>query len=135
MYEILWEELITYYIEKDEDISRTYERMNQQLSVKDRELKSLEDKYLQSKKELKQSNKPKRTENERLQDIEKKIKKNEALSKELIKEIKALKKLSHDNGNELIDLDISEQYPDKIKSLMEEIRWAKDRQNELVEKI
>jgi hypothetical protein len=41
-------------------------------------------------------------------ELEKKIKYNELLSKELVKEIKSLKKMQHDHGNELVGLDISE---------------------------
>lgn len=43
-----------------------------------------------------------------MSEFEKRIKHNEAVSKELIKEIKSLKKLQHDHGNELMGLDISE---------------------------
>ncbi len=41
-------------------------------------------------------------------DLEKRIKHNEVMSKELIKEIKSLKKMQHDHGNELVGLDIGE---------------------------
>jgi len=46
-----------------------------------------------------------------------------------------LKKLQHDKGNELVELDISEGYPEKIRSLLEEVRWAKDKHLELTEKL
>lgn len=38
-----------------------------------------------------------------------------------------LKKLEHDKGNELVELDIKEEYPGKIRSLLEELKWAKDK--------
>ena len=42
-----------------------------------------------------------------------------------------LRKLEHDKGNELVELDIKGDYPEKIRSLLEELRWAKERQLEL----
>jgi hypothetical protein len=42
-----------------------------------------------------------------------------------------LKKLQHDQGNELVGLDIKEDYPEKIRGLLEEAKWAKDKQFEL----
>jgi hypothetical protein len=42
-----------------------------------------------------------------------------------------LRKLQHDKGQELVDLDIKEDYPEKIRSLLEEVRWAKDKQIDL----
>ncbi|MFS8159463.1 MAG: hypothetical protein ACMG6E_04470 [Candidatus Roizmanbacteria bacterium] len=91
---------------------------------------------VQTKKELKTAaSKSKKTEGESMSELEKKIKQNEVLGKELVKDIKSLKKMQHDHGNELVGLDISEQYPEKIKQLMEEIRWASDRQKELEDKI
>ena len=42
-----------------------------------------------------------------------------------------LKKLQHDKGLELVDLDFKDDYPGKIRSLIEEVRWAKDKQIDL----
>jgi len=83
--------------------------------MRDKEIANLEAKILAFKKEFKNQNKPKKTENEKVVILEQKIKMNENIGKEIMNEIKALKKLQHDNGNELIDLDISGQYPEKIK--------------------
>ena len=47
--------------------------------------------------------------------VDRKIAKTEANSKELQREIRMLKKLSHDKGNELVDLDIRDEYPEKIR--------------------
>jgi len=74
------------------------------------------------------------TESERIVDLEQKIIGVELKNKEVQKEIKALKKLQHDQGNQLLELQDSEEYPEKIRSLIEEVRWAKDKQIELQEK-
>jgi hypothetical protein len=71
------------------------------------------------------------SEGERLIALERKIANTDYKSKELQKEIKMLKRLAHDKGNELVDLDISKEYPEKIRSLLEEIRWSKEKQNDL----
>ena len=55
------------------------------------------------------------TEGDRIQQLDRKIAKTEANSKELQREIRMLKKLSHDKGNELVDLDIRDEYPEKIR--------------------
>jgi hypothetical protein len=34
-----------------------------------------------------------------------------------------------------LDLDNTDEYPDKIKHLMEEVKWAKERSVELAEKV
>jgi hypothetical protein len=46
-----------------------------------------------------------------------------------------LKKLQYDKSQELVDLDIKEDFPDKIRSLLEEVRWAKDKNLDLTEKV
>jgi hypothetical protein len=46
-----------------------------------------------------------------------------------------LKKLQHDKSQELVDLNIKEDFPDKIRSLLEEVRWAKDKNLDLTEKV
>lgn len=43
--------------------------------------------------------------------------------------------MQHDHGNELLELNNPSEYPEKIRSLMEEVRWAKDKQLELIEKV
>lgn len=55
-------------------------------------------------------------------------------NKDLTKEIKQLKKMQHDQGNELVGLQNTDEYPEKIRSLMEEVRWAKDKHIELTDK-
>lgn len=73
------------------------------------------------------------TESEKVVDLESKIVGTELKIKEVQKEIKNLKKLQHDQGIELVEMDGSGEgdYPNKIKSLMEEVRWAKDKNQEL----
>ena len=67
------------------------------------------------------------SESEKIVELERKIIAVEMKNKDLQKEIKHLSRLQHDQGNELVGLDISDQYPEKIKSLLEEVRWAKDK--------
>lgn len=75
------------------------------------------------------------TESEKIADIESKIQSTEAKNKELQKEIKSLAKMQHDQGRELVGLNSAEEYPEKIRSLLEEVRWAKDKQQELRDKL
>jgi len=59
------------------------------LTAKEKEIHSVEDKIVQSKAELKKAkNKHGKTEGQKMVDYEKRIKANEAKSKELIQEIK-----------------------------------------------
>lgn len=50
-------------------------------------------------------------EGDRIALYERKIQNKEFKCKELEKEIKMLRKLQHDKGNELIELDMKEDYP------------------------
>ena len=75
------------------------------------------------------------SESDKLQTLERKIANTNFKSKELLKEIKMLKKLQHDKSVELIEMDIKEEYPEKIRSLMEEVRWNKDKQIDIEQKI
>ena len=76
------------------------------------------------------------TESEKVVELEQKIVGVEMKTKDVIKEIKNLKKIQHDQGNELVGLDASDgEYPEKIKQLMEEVRWNKDKNIELEEKL
>jgi hypothetical protein len=60
-------------------------------------------------------NKNGKSEADKVQDLEKKIRFVETKNKDLSKEIKQLKKLQHDNGNELMELDDPDSYPEKIR--------------------
>ena len=98
-------------------MKKVYERMDYLSAMKEKEERLAKDKIEAAKKELEKAKKSGKTDSERILEFEKKIKANEELSKELIKEIKQLKKVHHENGNELFGLDISEQYPGKINQL------------------
>ena len=63
-----------------------------------------------------------------------KISEVEANNREMEKDIKLLKRLQHHQGNRLQDLDDSERFPEKMKQLMEEKKWAQDRVRELHKK-
>lgn len=71
------------------------------------------------------------SEGEKIQNLDRKISNTDYKCRELQREIKILKKLQHDQGNELVGLDIKEDYPEKIRGLLEEAKWAKDKQFEL----
>jgi hypothetical protein len=75
------------------------------------------------------------SEGERIVMYEGKIARKEHKCRELQKEIKMLRKLQHDKGNELVGLDMKEEYPQKINSLLEEIRAGKEREGELTERL
>lgn len=121
---------------REEDIRKIKDRMDNQYKIKDREFLNTQEKIQLSAKELKQLQKKSgMSESEKIVELERKIIGVELKNKELQKEIKYLKKLQHDQGNELVGLDISDQYPEKIKSLLEEVRWAKDKNVELNERV
>ncbi|CDW84921.1 UNKNOWN [Stylonychia lemnae] len=122
--------------DRDDDIKKIKDRMDGQIRLKEREITNTQDKIQQSKKELVAiQKKSSMTDSERIVDLEQKIIGTELKIKDLQKEIKNLKKIQHDQGNELLGLDNKEEYPEKIRSLMEEVRWAKDKQIELQDKI
>ena len=75
------------------------------------------------------------TDSEKVVDLENKIRLTEDKCKELLREIKQLKRLQHDQGNELVELDITQDYPEKIRSLMEEIKYSRDKNIELMTKL
>eukprot|EP00347_Sterkiella_histriomuscorum_P000706 403374819 len=122
--------------QREDETKKVRDRMQGQLKVKEREINNTLDKIQMSKKELVQNQKKQQmTESERVVDLEQKIIGIELKNKDLNKEIKQLKKMQHDQGNELVGLQNTDEYPEKIRSLMEEVRWAKDKQIELQEKI
>lgn len=53
------------------------------------------------------------------------------MNKDLAHEIKALNKLQRMQADELIELTDEATYPEKIKQLLEEIKFAKEKQQEL----
>ena len=50
------------------------------------------------------------------------------------KEIKLLKRLQKHQGNRLVDLDSDSQFPEKIKQLMEESKFNKEKMKDLLSK-
>ena len=54
---------------------------------------------------------------------------------ELKQEIKLLKRLQYHQGNRLLDIEGSEQYPVKIKQLMEERKFAQEKLTDTKNKI
>ena len=95
-----------------------------------------QEKIVIAKKELKMMKKKGiMTDSEKVVDLENKIRLTEDKCKELLREIKQLKRLQHDQGNELVELDITQDYPEKIRSLMEEIKYSRDKNIELMAKL
>lgn len=110
--------------------------MDNQIKGREREIAHTTEKIGQAQFELKKlTKKSTQSESDKLQAMERKITNTEFKSKELLKEIKMLKKLQHDKSVELIEMDIKEEYPEKVRSLMEEVRWNKDKQIDLEQKI
>ena len=110
--------------------------MDNQIKGREREIAHTTEKIGQAQFELKKlTKKSTQSEADKLQAMERKITNTEFKSKELLKEIKMLKKLQHDKSVELIEMDIKEEYPEKVRSLMEEVRWNKDKQIDLEQKI
>lgn len=110
--------------------------MDNQIKGREREIAHTTEKIGQAQFELKKlTKKSTQSESDKLQTMERKITNTEFKSKELLKEIKMLKKLQHDKSVELIEIDIKEEYPEKVRSLMEEVRWNKDKQIDLEQKI
>lgn len=99
--------------------------------MKEREINNAQEKINIALKELKVINrKGGKTEGDRLVDLDKKIKMANDKGADLKREIKHLKKVQIDQGNELVGLEVSDEHQEKIKSLIEEIRWAKEKQLE-----
>ena len=110
--------------------------MDNQIKGREREIAHTTEKIGQAQFELKKlTKKSTQSESDKLQTMERKITNTDFKSKELLKEIKMLKKLQHDKSVELIEIDIKEEYPEKVRSLMEEVRWNKDKQIDLEQKI
>lgn len=109
--------------------------MESQIALKEREISNCNDKLKTAKQELKSvKKKSKMTEGERLIALQEKITFTNEQNKEYEKELRMLKRQQNMQGDELQKLDNSEQYPVKLRQLMEEVRFAKDKQMNLSEK-
>jgi chemotaxis regulatin CheY-phosphate phosphatase CheZ len=123
------------FVERESETAKARDRMDNLVKHREREIANTTEKIQQSKKELDQLRKrAQMTESERIVDLEQKIIGTELKIKDLIKEIKQLTRMQHDQGNELVELTNTGEYPDKIRGLMEEVRWHRDRQLELKER-
>ena len=121
---------------KQASIDATYQRMHQQVAVKDRELQNTKDRLSTAKKELNSLQKRSAmTEADKIIALEEKIRATLDHNKELSKEVKLLKKQQKHQGNTLVNMEDPNSYPTKIKNLMEETRIAKEKSIELKGKI
>ena len=110
--------------------------MGNQQKGRNRDIANTQEKITQSQLELRRlQRKTQMSEGEKIQNLDRKISNTDYKCRELQREIKILKKLQHDQGNELVGLDIKENYPEKIRGLLEEAKWAKDKQSELQDKL
>ena len=110
--------------------------MGNQQKGRNRDIANTQEKITQSQLELRRlQRKTQMSEGEKIQNLDRKISNTDYKCRELQREIKILKKLQHDQGNELVGLDIKEDYPEKIRGLLEEAKWAKDKQSELQDKL
>ena len=113
--------------QREDDIRKIAERMEHQLKFKDKEKELTQEKIVQAKKEIKQLKRGSQmTESERIVELEAKIVGTETRIREMVREIKLLNKLQKDQGRELLGLDSGQQYQEKIKALMQEIKYARD---------
>ena len=84
-------------IDRDSEIRKVQERTEQQVRLKEKEILSTSDKIQQAKKDLNSMLKrSKMTESEKVVELEQKIVGVEMKTKDVIKEIKNLKKIQHD---------------------------------------
>ena len=75
------------------------------------------------------------SEGDRLVTIGDKIVYTQESNKDLEKELRLLKRQQNLQGSELVRLENSETYPVKLKQLMEEVRFARERQMDQTEKL
>ena len=64
---------------------------------------------------------------EQMKVLRDKINEFEKLNKNLVKEIKLLKRLEHHQGNKLVDISDPDQLPSKLKQLSEQKNYAIER--------
>ena len=75
------------------------------------------------------------TEADRLMALQDKITRTAEQNRELDKELKMLKRQQHLQGSELNKLENTDTYQTKLKQLMEELRFAKEKQIDSTEKL
>ena len=64
-------------------------------------------------------------------ELEDLVKRNEKRKKELLKEIKQLEKINHDQGNELTKLETGQEHTQILTQLTEKLRMWKDKEHKL----
>ena len=72
--------------------------------------------------------KSKMTDADRLMTLQDKIAKTAEQNRELDRELKMLKRQQQMQGSELVKLENTDTYQNKLKQLMEELRFAKEKQ-------
>ena len=118
----------------DKAIETSYERLQQQVAVKEREIHNAQDKLTTSKKELDGLHKRKKqNDSQNVVSLNDKVKRVTQENKELQLELISLKRLQKTQGLELVQ-NSGESKPARIKSLLEQVRVARENQIELIEK-
>ncbi len=76
-----------------------------------------------------------KTEGERIAELEEKIKLQLELNTELTKEFRSLKQQQKSNANELVVMNKEDNYPVKIRQILEEIRVSRELNSMLKSKL
>ena len=112
------------------------DRLESQITLKEREISNANDKLKTARIELKSmKKKSKMTEADKLIAMQEKIAYTIEQNKELEKELRLLKRQQHLQGSELHRLENTETYQQKVKQLMEELRFAREKQMDQSEKL
>ena len=113
-----------------------HERIASQISLKEREINNANDRLKTAKKELKSLKKKSQlTQGDKLVTLQEKIMKTTEQNKELERELRLLKRQQKLQGNELVKLQNTDDYPTKIRQLMEDVRFAREKQMDQSERI
>lgn len=103
---------------------------------KERQLKWMQNECKKEERELKRLQKKLEfDEVGKTQDLIQKIKDADDETKDLMKEIKLLKRLQHHQGNRLVDMEDHQTFPHKIQGLLEEKKFHLDKNRELMIKV
>lgn len=104
-----------------------------QIEIADKELENAQTQLMQYRAEIERLN----TKIQSLQEVNKVVeledlvKRNEKRKKELLKEIKQLEKINHDQGNELTKLETGQEHTQILTQLTEKLRMWKDKEHKL----
>lgn len=113
---------------KNAEIRNLQVRIESKDQNRDKEIQNIKSNILNAQREL-FSLKKKMGGNEIEQQkfLKERIEETQRANKELVQEIKLLKRLEHHQGQRLLDISNPEQFPEKLKQLSEQKNWAVER--------